>query len=123
MQCVEENEAYDSEEEKYGEEFVDDNEGDEMGNNDCRHGYLPDEGYVPENMEEDGCYPEKLAWSYKDLPTEGLNEDLYTYRGPGPSLRPYVSTNSGLFWKHVELQLALLVNLSNVSQQIQMRTH
>jgi len=79
-----ENETYDSDEECYGEEFIEDNDVDELGNNHHLHGYLPDEGYNPECMEEDGDYPEKLKRSYEDLPAEGLYEDLYRYNGPGP---------------------------------------
>jgi hypothetical protein len=118
MQCVEENEGYDSDEERYGEEFVDDNEGEELGNNDRLHGYLPDGNYVAESTEEDGRYPEELTWSYEDLPTEGLNEDLYRYSGPGPCLRPYVSTKFRTVLEACGVQVALLMSLSNASQQI-----
>ena len=96
---TEENEAYNSYEESYREEFIEDTDVDELGNNHHLHEYLPDEGYNPESMEEDGYYPEKLTWSYEDLPTEGLHEDLNKYKGPGPCLRPYVLTK---FWTVLE---------------------
>ena len=37
-------------------------------------------------METDGTYSEELSWTYKDVPPEGLQEDLYYYNGPGPDL-------------------------------------
>jgi len=56
------------------------------------HGYLPDDTYNPECMEEDGTCPEVFVQTYQDLPPEGINEDHYNYCGPGPCLKPYVST-------------------------------
>ncbi len=83
---------YESEEERFGEDMLVDNDCEELDNIHRLYGYLPDEGYNPTSMEEDGNYPEELTWTYEDLPAEGLHEDLYHYSGPGPCLRPYVST-------------------------------
>ena len=57
VHIMDENEGNDSDEECYGEEFIKDNDVDELGNNHCLHGYLPDEGYIPESTEEDDDYP------------------------------------------------------------------
>ena len=73
------NEEYESDEERFGEEFMDDTVFEQLDNNHCLYRYVPDEGYNPHSMEEDGTYPEELTWTYKDLPEEGLHEDRYCY--------------------------------------------
>ena len=57
------NEEYDSEEERFGEDFKDDTVFEPLDNNNNHrlHGYVPDEGYNPHSMEEDGTYPEELT--------------------------------------------------------------
>lgn len=54
---------------------------------DLLHGYLPDNGYEPTNMEEDGQYNEEFEWRYEDIPSDGIEETLYHYEGRGPALR------------------------------------
>ena len=72
MQSEQENEEYDSEEEKFGEEFIEDTGCDKLQNKHCLHGYLPDKGYDVERMEEGGDYLEKLTWSYEDFQQKGF---------------------------------------------------
>ena len=65
------NEEYDSEEERFGEDFIDDTVFESLDNNHRLYGYVPDEGYNPHSMEEDGSYPEELTWTYEDPPDRG----------------------------------------------------
>jgi hypothetical protein len=53
---------------------------------------VPDDVYNPKSTKTDGAYPEEINWTYKDLPGEGINENLYNYNGPGPCLRQYIAT-------------------------------
>ena len=69
---------YQSDEEQFGEEFIKDTGCELLENGHHLYGYIPDEGYNPHSMEEDGTYPEQLIWTYDNLPEEGLHEDLYT---------------------------------------------
>jgi hypothetical protein len=71
------NEEYDSEEEQFGEDVIDNTVFEPLDNNHRLYGYVPDEGYNPHSMEEDGTYPEEFTWTYEDPPEDGLNEDLY----------------------------------------------
>ena len=54
---------------------------------DLLHGYLPDNGYEPTNMEEDGQYNKEFEWRYEDVPSDGIEETLYHYEGKGSALR------------------------------------
>jgi hypothetical protein len=48
---------------------------------DILHGYIQDDGSVPECTEEDGVYSEELAWTYGEITQ---NDVLYPfYNGPG----------------------------------------
>jgi hypothetical protein len=85
------NDDYDSAEEQIGEEMLDDTGSGELNAAHHLYGYLPDDTYNPESMEEDGTYPEDFIWTYQDLPPKGINEDRYNYSGPGPCLKPHVS--------------------------------
>lgn len=40
----------------------------EQTTEDVLYGYIQDDGYVSECMEEDGVYPEELAWTYGEIP-------------------------------------------------------
>ena len=57
----------------------------------CLHGYIPDDGYDPLNMEEDGTYPKELKLTYKDVSEGCINKEHYLYKGSGPCLRGYVA--------------------------------
>jgi len=86
------NEEYDSEDDRFREEFIDETACEPLDNNHHLYGYVPDEGYNPHSMEEDGTYPEEFTWTYEDPPEDGLNEDLYHYCGSGLCLRHQFST-------------------------------
>ncbi len=51
------------------------------------HGYLPDNGYVATNMEEDGEYNEVFKKRFEDVPSEGIGKTQYHYQGRGPTSR------------------------------------
>jgi hypothetical protein len=57
-----------------------------LNQQDLLHGYVPDDGYNPSGMEEDGVYPEALSWTYGEVPQDGINENYYHY-SRRPSLR------------------------------------
>jgi len=91
MQHIQQNdesdaEVYNPEEEKFGEDDLEDNIDRYLTLNHRLHGYITDDGYDPASKEEDGIYPELLTWSYEDLPPEGVKEDHYHYSDPGPCL-------------------------------------
>jgi hypothetical protein len=52
-------------------------------------GYVHDNNYNPQDMEEDGSYDEDLEWEYDEVPTEDLTPAVYN--GEGPALRQGVS--------------------------------
>ena len=63
------------------------NEVTELYENDPLFSYLPDNGYNPDSMKQDGFYPENLSWGYGDLSSK-LTPPSDLYNGPGPKLHP-----------------------------------
>ncbi|KAL3785320.1 hypothetical protein HJC23_008884 [Cyclotella cryptica] len=61
--------------------FRDDDDDDDCNNvkggtlnqQDLLHGYVPDNGYNPSGLEEEGVYPETLTWTYGEVPENRIN--------------------------------------------------
>ncbi len=65
------NNDYNSAEEEFGEDMLEDTVFVELNVTHHLHRYLPDDTCNPESMEEDGKFPEEFVWTYQDLLQKG----------------------------------------------------
>ena len=60
----------------------------QLNSDDILHGYIADNQYNTQNMEEDGKYSEQLDWEYVDIADDQDDIAYPHYNRNGPVLRP-----------------------------------
>jgi len=68
LQHNEENESDDEWDLGRDNDFIDDADEVFLQESDLLDGYIPDDGYDPATMEEDGPYSNECSWTYEDPP-------------------------------------------------------